>query len=150
MLEKTLEHAGFWRRCAAYIIDYSILSIVLINIHSFFLSPLLIQMQMHNSISSSVYWFVAVSVSLGVFSSQWAYFIAMETSPLKATLGKLLSGLYVTNLDGERISLAQANGRFFGKFLSALILCVGFLMAAFTQNKQALHDVLANTLVLKK
>ncbi len=74
----------------------------------------------------------------------------MEASPLKASCGKLLAGLYVTNLEGGRISLAQANSRFFGKFLSALILCVGFVMAVFTHQKQALHDMIAYTLVLKK
>ena len=55
----------------------------------------------------------------------------------------------MTGLDGSRISLTRAIGRYFAKFLSALILCIGFLMVAWTQRKQGLHDILAETLVVR-
>ena len=58
-------------------------------------------------------------------------------------------GLRVTTLDGRRISFARASGRFFGKMLSGLILYVGYIMAAFTERKQALHDILAECLVMR-
>ena len=57
--------------------------------------------------------------------------------------------IYVTDLDGKRITFAKATGRYFAKILSGLFLLVGYIMAAFTDRKQALHDKLAGTLVLK-
>lgn len=150
MTDESLDYAGFWRRVAAYVIDNSILYFVYIQVYAFVLSPAIIRMQMNDSMPLTEYVLYGVSAALSMLILQWAYFIAMEASPLQASCGKLLAGLYVTNLEGERISLAQANGRFFGKILSSLIVCVGFVMAAFTHKKQALHDMMANTLVLKK
>ena len=80
----------------------------------------------------------------------WFYFAAMESSPKQATLGKLALSMKVTSLQGERISFGKATGRYFGKILSALILLIGFLMIAFTEKKQGLHDMLAGTLVANK
>jgi uncharacterized RDD family membrane protein YckC len=58
-------------------------------------------------------------------------------------------GLKVTDLEGRRISFARATGRHFAKFLSAMICLVGYIMAGFTARKQALHDVIAGTLVVR-
>jgi uncharacterized RDD family membrane protein YckC len=59
-------------------------------------------------------------------------------------------GLVVTDMNGNRISFLRATGRYFAKILSALILLIGYIIAAFTARKQALHDMLASTLVLKR
>jgi uncharacterized RDD family membrane protein YckC len=80
----------------------------------------------------------------------WLYFTLMESSPRQATLGKMVVGIIVTTCDGRRISFLRANGRYFGKLLSALIFGIGFLMAGFTRKKQALHDMLADSLVICK
>jgi uncharacterized RDD family membrane protein YckC len=80
----------------------------------------------------------------------WTYFAGMESSPLRATIGKLAVGLYVTDMQGRRISFSKATGRFFGKLLSGAILCIGFMMAGWTEKKQGLHDMMADTLVLQK
>ena len=58
-------------------------------------------------------------------------------------------GLSVTDLSGNRIGFGRATGRYFAKILSGLILLIGFIMVAFTQRKQGLHDMLAGTLVYK-
>ncbi len=58
-------------------------------------------------------------------------------------------GLKVTDLYGRRISLGRAIGRYFGKLLSGLTCLIGYIMAGFTQKKQALHDMIAGTLVVK-
>ena len=79
-----------------------------------------------------------------------AYFVWQESSEKQATIGKSVMGLKVTNLQGGRISTAQALIRYFGKFLSSIIFYIGFIMAGFTEKKQALHDMLAKTLVVKK
>jgi uncharacterized RDD family membrane protein YckC len=53
----------------------------------------------------------------------------------------------VTDLQGNRISFARATGRHFAKYISAMILLIGYIMAGFTERKQALHDMIAGTLV---
>jgi uncharacterized RDD family membrane protein YckC len=81
----------------------------------------------------------------------WLYHALMESSAKQGTLGKMALGLIVTNMSGERISFGRASGRFFCKFITSLIpFCVGYFMAGFSEKKQALHDVLASCLVLRK
>jgi uncharacterized RDD family membrane protein YckC len=79
----------------------------------------------------------------------WIYEAALESSSYQATLGKMALGLKVTDLEGRRISFARATGRHFAKLLSGFILMIGFIMAGFTQRKQALHDMIAGTLVVR-
>ena len=79
----------------------------------------------------------------------WLYYSLMESSPTQATLGKMAMGLRVTDMENQRVDFSRATGRFFGKFLSLFTFCIGFIMAAFTTRKQALHDQLASTLVLR-
>ena len=80
----------------------------------------------------------------------WLYYSLLESSAWQGTLGKKALGLEVTDLDGNRISFGRATGRFFAKIISALILGIGYIMAGFTEKKQALHDILAGTLVIRK
>lgn len=84
-----------------------------------------------------------------MFTVHFFYSTLLESSKMQATLGKKVVGIKVTDLNGNRISVGRAAGRTLGKFLSSMILCVGYLMAAFTERKQALHDLLAGTLVVK-
>lgn len=79
-----------------------------------------------------------------------AYFIVCEASTLQATPGKIACRMRVTDLYGNRITLLRAAGRYFGKYLSALILGFGFLMVMWTQRKQGLHDILAGTCVIRR
>ena len=78
------------------------------------------------------------------------YFTLLESSRLQATFGKLLLGIKIVDLSGKRISFARATGRFFAKALSGQVLLIGYLMAAFSERKQTLHDLLAGTLVVTK
>lgn len=80
----------------------------------------------------------------------WLYFSLSESSSWQATFGKRLLGLQVTDLEGNRINFYRATLRHFSKLLSAGTMFVGFLMAAFSSRKQALHDMVAGTLVLQK
>jgi uncharacterized RDD family membrane protein YckC len=80
----------------------------------------------------------------------WLYYALQESSGVQATLGKRALGLVVTDLNGQRMSFGKATGRYFGKLISAIILLVGFFMAGWTERKQALHDIMAGTLVMKK
>ncbi len=79
-----------------------------------------------------------------------AYYAGMESSASQATVGKQAMGLVVTDLEGQPISILRAVGRYFGKFLSACIFLIGFIMILFTEKKQGLHDIIAGTLVVEK
>ena len=59
-------------------------------------------------------------------------------------------GLKVTDMEGNRISFGRATGRYFGKIISGMILYIGYIIAGFTEKKQALHDIMANCLVTRK
>lgn len=80
---------------------------------------------------------------------KWIYEASMESSSRQATVGKMALALKVADLEGRRISFARASGRVFGKYLSAMILFIGYIMAGFTERKQALHDMIAGTLVVR-
>jgi len=80
----------------------------------------------------------------------WIYFAAMESSALQGTLGKLALGIKVTDMAGNRVSFGQATGRWFGKWIYTLVLTVGWWMAAFTSRRQALHDMMAGCVVVRR
>ena len=80
----------------------------------------------------------------------WLYFSIMESSPLQATLGKMALSIRVTDTAGQRISFLRATGRTLAKIIYGAILLIGYIMVAFTERKQALHDMMAGTLVVTK
>jgi len=82
-----------------------------------------------------------------VLFGSWLYEAFMLSSSYQATLGKMIFGMKVTDLRGNRLSFAHATGRHFAKLLSLLTLCIGYLMVGFTERKQGLHDMVAGTLV---
>ena len=86
----------------------------------------------------------------GLFVSAWLYFALFESSHFQATIGKKLLGLKVVDLQGNRITFWRASARYFSKLLSRLTLMIGFLMIAFTKKKQALHDKVARTLIIRR
>jgi uncharacterized RDD family membrane protein YckC len=142
-----LGYAGFWRRFGAYILDWIIMVILSLGISAVtrlgFNSPDTDPVAYIFSINYLLY--AVVSIAANVL--YWGLF---ESSPLQATPGKLALGIKVTDMEGNRVSFGRAAGRYFGKILSSLILCIGYLMIAFTEKKQALHDIMAGTLVVKK
>lgn len=87
-----------------------------------------------------------VLVTLVLFGA-WIYEALMLSSQYQATLGKMIFGMKVTDLAGNRISFGRATGRHFAKILSGLVLCIGYIMVGITERKQGLHDILAGTLV---
>lgn len=80
----------------------------------------------------------------------WLYSAGMESSPIRATVGKLLFGLIVTDTAGKPLTFWRATLRFAGKFIVAPTLGFSWLPCAWTARKQALHDLLSGTLVLRK
>ncbi|ACI51006.1 RDD domain containing protein [Gluconacetobacter diazotrophicus PA1 5] len=78
------------------------------------------------------------------------YYILFESSPLQATPGKRACHMRVTDLMGRRIGIGRAAARFFGHFLSFMLMGLGYLMVLWTRRKQALHDLLAGTCVIRR
>jgi len=146
MSELNQSYAGFWRRFAAYMIDWVILGYFLNSMYWFLRN----QLMFSNSALGDVEIITNGMLFPLTLIVTWCYYSGLESSPLQATLGKLLLGIYVTDLEGNRISFGQATGRYFGKIISALIILIGYIMAGFTEKKQALHDIMANCLVLRK
>jgi uncharacterized RDD family membrane protein YckC/ribosomal protein L40E len=138
----TGQYAGFWRRFVAVIIDGLLLSIAGRLIFGRFGIPFLFFTKIKPLLISN---FSFSYILLG-----WVYYALMESSSLQATLGKMALGIVVTDLEGNRISFVRATGRHFAKIISGIILYIGFIMAGFTAKKQALHDIIADCLVVKK
>ena len=65
-----------------------------------------------------------------------------------ATPGKQAMGIKVIKNNGQKISFFRALSRCFAEFISAFILYIGFIMAAFDSKKQALHDHICDTYVV--
>jgi uncharacterized RDD family membrane protein YckC len=75
----------------------------------------------------------------------------MESSSWQGTLGKRALSIEVTDMAGQRISFGRASGRHFSKLITNLIpFAIGYILAGFTEKKQALHDMIASCLVLRK
>jgi uncharacterized RDD family membrane protein YckC len=79
----------------------------------------------------------------------WLYYALQESGPHQATLGKRICGLKVIDQNGQRISFGRASGRYFGMILSGCTCGIGYLMAAWTERKQALHDMMAGTFIIR-
>jgi len=122
-------YAGFWTRAVALLIDSVLTGIVLAAV--FVMAgrgPLIL---------------VALGVGL-------LYHPVMESSGSRGTLGKIFCGLTVADLSGRRLSFGRAFARNLAKILSALTLGIGYMMAGWTRHKQALHDLIASTIVLRQ
>ena len=59
-----------------------------------------------------------------------------------------LSGIRVVDTYGKQLTFPRALGREASKFLSFMILFIGYIMAGLTERKQALHDMIASTYVI--
>ena len=123
-----VHYAGFWERFIALLIDVVILSIAT------------------GSVVAATF---GTGVALGFFAP-WLYEAFMTSSEWQATVGKRVMSIVVTDADGSRMSFARATGRHFAKYVSVCLLGIGFIVAAFSSKKQALHDMIAETLVLKR
>ena len=85
-----------------------------------------------------------------IIVGEWLYFALFESSSWQATPGKKAAGLAVVNADGTRLTFGRASIRYVAKIVSWLTLCIGFMMAGWTSQKRALHDMIAETLVVRR
>jgi uncharacterized RDD family membrane protein YckC len=152
-------YAGFWLRLVAYIIDAAILVLGFILLIG--LAAAIVGAGFFRSLGQDVSGMenvfapmVVAAILMVAFASTvagWIYYAWFESSQYQATPGKLALGLFVTDMEGRRITFARASGRYFAKIVTGLIpLFIGYIMAGFTAKKQALHDMIASCLVLRR
>lgn len=153
-------YAGFWLRVVATLIDGVIVGMALcvLFVPLFFLTgtgALISGMAVRHSqpdpavimsLIATIFVFALISIL-----AQWLYYAYLESGEKQATWGKQALGLYVTDLVGTPITFGRASGRFFARMVTRLIpLGIGYIMAGFTERKQALHDMIASCLVLRR
>jgi len=137
-------YAGFWKRYAAYFIDYILLTVVTLPL------SMIINVMGVSSGSEGMQVALTLVVMLLSMVISIGYYAGFHASRGGATLGKMAVGIKVVRGNGERISFLRAFCRYLATIVSSLILMIGFIMAAFTERKQALHDMMCDTLVVDK
>ncbi len=153
-------YVGFWRRVVAFVID-GFLMVPVIGAALGLLHGLIGEaVPMFGQTQQAVHPGGEPTPALGWTTTAFAdalalvgfglYFALMESSARQATLGKMAVGGVVTDQTGRRLSFAHATGRYCAKIVSGTIFMLGFLMVAFSERKQGLHDHLAGTLVVDK
>jgi len=151
--DNDIVYAGFWRRCGALIIDQLVLGLAFYAV-AFLVVVTTAGSGAWNGVSEDhvpTWFFIAYFAMIGCYYVAAAiYYSLQESSTHQATLGKRALGIKVTDTQGRRLSRKHALGRWFAASLSYLSLYIGFLLAAFTARKQALHDMVAGTLVVDR
>ncbi len=135
--------AGFWVRAIAFLID-SLIALPVLG------AVAVIPYALESGQGRASYPITGASVMIAALLYGLLYPAIIEASSYRATLGKRMLGLRVVSLTGRQISFGQGLGRTIGKVISQIPFYIGFFMAGWTEKKQALHDKMAGTLVMKR
>jgi uncharacterized RDD family membrane protein YckC len=157
--------AGFWLRFVAHIID-SILAgiavcvivlLVVVIVGFGFFKNAFDNSEAPDAFFTGAIVMTMVALFLLLVGGLWLYYASMESSSYQGTLGKMALGLIVTDLQGRRVTFGRATGRFCAgrvialiPFFGGLYFLISCICAGFTEKKQALHDMIASCLVLRK
>jgi len=149
-LPTMLEYGGFWIRFVAKFIDNIIMAIVqwaILIPTSMMVAPSMVQSGQQFPTSGFAA-LMGLQVVLGI--SLPAAYSTFFIGRFSATLGKMACRLQVVTPEGGRVSYARALGRFFSEMISSMILAIGYIMAAFDDEKRTLHDRICSTRVVRK
>ena len=157
-LRTDVKYAGFWLRLLAYLIDQTVLFGIYFSIYAAarvlnpdaFGTGTVVSGNQVDTVALASTFLALANIAAVCGAIGWAYYAVLESSPARGTLGKLALGLYVADTYGDPIGFWRAVARHFLKLFSSVTLGIGWMMAGFTPRKQALHDLLAGTLVLRK
>jgi uncharacterized RDD family membrane protein YckC len=137
----TYYYAGFWMRLWAFLLDL----IAVFSLNMVFVSPFVNFTNLNG-------------VSLGPFSFEtflgavvFFMYFAIMTKLYGQTIGKMVMGLRVVSANTDELNWSQIVFREgVGRFLhqAFFLLYVIYVMVAFTEKKQGLHDVIADTFVV--
>ena len=159
-------YAGFWLRFVAYVIDVIILGcvqgILIMPVLAIFGIGIASKAQDLDSSgfdpgndAATMTLFASIMAAIVViqivfFILQVLYHSFMESSKFQGSIGKLALSIKVTDMNGDKLEFGKALVRNLGKVVSQYTIFIGYIIAAFTDKKQALHDLIASTLVVKK
>ncbi|HPX05916.1 MAG TPA: RDD family protein [Tenuifilaceae bacterium] len=160
---KEIKYAGFWLRVAAYLIDSLVMSAgglliaipVIIGIVGFAVGLEGVE-NPEDFLESGRWMYVGGIIGLILLASLlglvmgWLYYALMESSKYGGTLGKIAVGIKVVDMNGNKVTFGKATGRYFSRIVTNMTLFVGYIMAGFTEKKQALHDIIAGCLVITR
>jgi uncharacterized RDD family membrane protein YckC len=148
-------YGGFWKRVGAYLIDGLVLLVPMLIV-GYAMGLGVAEAKMGTALDAGTNPVIAFAqfqddmfpARMVWLAMSWLYFACFEASSWQATPGKRALGMMVTDAQGQRIGFGRASARFFAKLISGFILMIGYLMAGWTARKQALHDLIASTLVV--
>ena len=142
-------YAGFWLRAVAYLIDTVIIA-ASFGLAASFNPDAFIKFPEANAASLAALPQLTPLAFALTIPIAWLYYAFFEASSWQGTPGKRVLKLYVTDSNGRPITFARATIRHFAKMISGLTFLVGYFLAGFTAKKQALHDIIASCLVLRR
>ena len=152
-------YAGFWLRVVAYLVDNIIIGVPFGIAFVLFLVFGGLGAAIHGVQEGGqpnpefvaflvVFCIIFAAVAL---AGGWLYYAYFESSAWQGTPGKKMLNLFVTDMNGNPVSFGRASGRYFAKMITGLIpLGIGYILAGITEKKQALHDMIASCLVLRR
>jgi uncharacterized RDD family membrane protein YckC/type II secretory pathway pseudopilin PulG len=138
-----LRPAGFWIRAAAHLLDGFI--VLAASVVVALVAVLLGAVAGSNAVDTGI-WGGIAAATLGSL----IYMAVTQASPRQASLGKRAMGLTVTDRNGSRLTFGRSLARELAKILNGLTFYLGWLLAAVTARKQALHDFVAGTVVVRQ
>ena len=146
-----VHYAGFWRRLVAFLIDHAII-LVPLTAALYGAGALQILRSDDPIAAETAYLDLLTKFSVGLLPLYlgvlWLYYSLLESGRHQATIGKRIMGIKVTDMEGRRVGFRRCFGRQLGKLVSKATLGIGFVVAAFTPKKQALHDLFSRCLVV--
>ena len=137
-------YKGFWIRLVAALIDSIVLTIIIIFLAVF--SLLVFGATLGEGAGIGMFFLVLILASLATI----LYKPVMEASDYQGTFGKYALGLKIVDKNGQKISMTSSFVRTILWIIGsqAFLLCLGVIMVGFTEYKQGLHDILADTYVV--
>jgi len=161
--QSQVKYAGFWLRFAAYIIDQFVIGIagliiavpLILGIIAFGLnldgvkSPADFFTHGGLLMVGGIIGLIVLAILISIVM-KWLYYALMESSKFGGTIGKIAVSIKVVDMNGNRISFGRATGRYFSRIITNMTLLIGYIIAGFTEKKQALHDLIASCLVIQK
>jgi uncharacterized RDD family membrane protein YckC len=154
-------YAGLGRRFVAFIVDIIIILLFdlvamavlgltrgIQNSYFYFVQHIAVDTLTPEGTMAALLGSILAAYGIVLIVIPWLYFAGFESSRSQATPGKLLMHIVVTDMTGNKPTFARVTLRHFAKFVSALIIFIGFLMIGLTQRRQGLHDRIAGCLVL--
>jgi len=153
---RAVGYGGFWIRFVATIIDWFVIRLAMIPFAFLIMGRLVLLggwFPRGGRVSpDEMFPMMAAAGKLVLIQIAilWLYEAWMISSSKQGTLGKMVFGLKVVDSEtGAPISFGRATGRHFAKYVSAFTCLIGFIIAGFTAKKQALHDLMVSTVVVK-